>query len=142
MPHLGQNVRHQQEIHAPTRQLYFLGFLTWLVPFIVSLPFFLVEGELVIDIFLFKTIMLVVLGGFGTLMLVRFMRPIQQNFVQAGLTAGLVWFAINTVLDLIVLVGLLGTPLPEWVVQTGLRYLVIPITGYALGQAVANRHRE
>ena len=123
-----------------TRQLSLLGFFTWLVPFVVSLPFFSADGELIIDIFLFKTIMIVVLGGFGTMMLVRFMRPIQQDFVKAGLTAGLVWFAINIVLDLIVLVGLLGTPLPEWFVQTGLRYLVIPITGYALGKAVANSH--
>jgi len=40
------------------------GFLAWLIPFVASLFFYTREGELTIDIFLFKSIMIVV-GSFS-----------------------------------------------------------------------------
>ncbi|MEM7802695.1 MAG: hypothetical protein AAF633_26120 [Chloroflexota bacterium] len=120
------------------RRLYIFGALTWLIPFIVSLPFFSAEGELTIDPFLFKTIMMIVLGGIGTALMVRMFRFVGQRYLMAGLTIGFVWFAINFGLDLIVLVGLLGNDSTEWLIQTGLRYLIIPITGVAIGKGIEN----
>jgi hypothetical protein len=36
------------------------GFLAWLIPFVTSLFFYAREGKLTIDVFLFKSIMIVV----------------------------------------------------------------------------------
>lgn len=46
----------------PKNILY--GFFAWLIPFVASFFFYTREGELTIDIFLFKSIMIVV-GSFS-----------------------------------------------------------------------------
>lgn len=120
------------------RQLYIFGFLSWLIPFIAALPFFSPEGEVIIDEFLFKSIMIVVFGGLGTALMVRLFRQVQESPLMNGLIIGTTWFLLNIVLDLIVLVGLLGNDPLEWFTGTGLRYLIIVVTGAAIGKAVEN----
>ena len=53
--------------------------------------------------------------------------------LAAGLVLGLFWAALNWALDLAVLVGAMGSPLGEWVIGIGLRYLMIPIMAGAMG---------
>ncbi|EMO23584.1 hypothetical protein LEP1GSC168_0861 [Leptospira santarosai str. HAI134] len=59
-------------------RIFSYGFLVWLIPFIVAISFHSRDGKLQTDLFLFKTVMLLV--GF------------RLRFV--GLLAGFIWLAI------------------------------------------------
>jgi len=114
------------------------GLLTWLIPFVVSFLFYSKEGELSIDIFLFKSIMIVVGSVTGATLLVIYFKKIEKNYLSEGILVGLVWFLMNMVLDLIVLVPMSGMDIGTYVAQIGLRYLVIPTMSIAMG-LVANK---
>jgi len=109
------------------------GLLTWLIPFVVSFLFYSKEGELSIDIFLFKSIMIVVGSITGASLLVIYFKRIEKNYLSEGILVGLVWFLMNVILDLIVLVPMSGMDRGTYVAQIGLRYLVIPVMSIAMG---------
>jgi hypothetical protein len=109
-----------------------LGFMTWLVPFLASVPFFDRAGQLLISQPLFKSIMVVVGGLVGVALLAVAFRRIAAS-PASGLALGLYWLAINLVLDLIVLVALLKMPLVLYLYDIGLRYLLIPIIAVGMG---------
>lgn len=113
------------------------GLLTWLVPFIVAIFFYTADGELAIDKFLFKSLMLVVAGIFNTTLLVLMFRTVTDEYIRTGIIIGLTWLAINIGLDLIVLVGMLDTNLATYFREIGLGYLIIPIISIAMGKAIA-----
>lgn len=109
------------------------GVLTWVIPFVLSMFFYTREGQLTIDIFLFKTIMIVVGAANGAFWLVLYFKKIEQNFLVEGTTIGCVWFVINVILDLLVLVPLSKMSIGTYFIQIGLRYLIIPIMSIAIG---------
>ena len=115
------------------------GIVTWLVPFLVSLLFYNQNG-LTIDVFLFKSIMIVVGAIVGALMIVWYFKPETENFLRAGMIFGAAALAINWVLDLIVLCGILGEDPLSWFAGVGVRYIVIPVmsitAGYIAEEAV------
>ena len=106
--------------------------LTWLVPFLVSIPFYGKDG-LMIDVQLFKSIMIVVGSITAAILIVWCFRPVENNFTREAIVTGIVWLLANWILDLIVLVGLLGMALPDYATQISLRYLVIPAMVIAAG---------
>jgi len=108
------------------------AFLTWLVPFLAAIPFYGPAG-LIIDIQLFKSIMIVVGSITAAILIVWCFRPVEKNFTREAIVTGMIWLLANWILDLIVLVGLLGTTLPDYAAQIGLRYLVIPAMVIAAG---------
>lgn len=110
-----------------------LGITIWLVPFVVSLLFYNPAGELTTDIVAFKTVMLLVSQATGALVIWYFFRSVKTQFVSTGLLVGLAWLVINWLLDILVLVGLFGQPFPQYFIQTGARYLAIPITTLLVG---------
>lgn len=108
------------------------AFLTWLVPFLAAIPFYGPAG-LTIDQQLFKSLMIVV-GSISAAVLIAWsFRPVERDYAREAVVTGIVWLLANWALDLIVLVGLLGMPLPDYAVQIGLRYLVIPAMVIAAG---------
>jgi len=111
------------------------AFLTWLVPFLASIPFYGPNG-LIIDQQLFKSIMIVVGSITAAILIVWCFRPVEKNFTHEAIVTGFVWLFANWILDLIVLVGLLGMALPDYATQIGLRYLVIPVMVIAAGVVV------
>ena len=113
-----------------------LGFLSWLVPFVVSFLFFDRTGQLLIDRPLFKSIMVVVGGGIGTWLLAVAFRRMTPSW-RTGLTLGGFWLAINLALDLAVLVPFTKMPLALYFTDIGLRYLLIPIIATAMGIVAA-----
>lgn len=80
------------------------GFLAWLIPFVAAFFFYLKEGGLVIDIFLFKSIMIIVGAISGAFLLVFYFKRIHANYLMEGIIVGFTWFAINILLDLLVLI--------------------------------------
>ncbi len=120
------------------RIIWVLGFgiLTWLVPFIVSIFFYSSTGQPLYDIFLIKSILLVIASGFGALLLVVYFRSIHNMFLHEGVIIGVSWLIINWVLDILVLLPLSKMTIPVYFAQIGLRYLVIPFMSIAIGFSV------
>lgn len=115
------------------------GFLAWLIPFAASFLFYSREGKLTIDIFLFKTIMIVVGATTGAFLLVSYFKRIEKNYFREGIIVGSTWFGINILLDLLVLIPMSGMLIADYFTQIGLRYLVIPAMSITVGAALANR---
>jgi len=125
---------------AITRFTTGLGVLSWLVPFAVSFLFVDRTGQFVIPQPLFKSIMVVVFGGFGVALLVVAFRRVEPS-LRSGLALGLSWLTINLALDLAILVPLTGMSIVGYLFDIGLRYLLIPIIAAAVG-LVAERARR
>lgn len=120
----------------------FYGFLAWLIPFAASFFFYSKEGGLSIDIFLFKTIMIVVGSFSAAFLLVSYFKNIKADYLKQGLIVGLTWFAINILLDLLVLIPMSKMSLSDYFTQIGLRYLAIPAMSLAIGSALKNSHKH
>ena len=115
-----------------------LGLASWALPFFAAFAFYGPDGQLAVDIFLFKSVMIVlgVLSG-AWLLLIAFRRVPAR--LAEGLVLGCYWFALNAGLDLAVLVGAMGMDAGDWFTGIGLRYLVMPIMAGAMG-ALAQRN--
>ncbi len=114
----------------------YFGFLTWLVPFVISLLFFTKEGQPIMDIFLIKSIMIVLFSAFGAFLLIIYFRKIDLNFLREGAFIGLSWFVINCILDILVLLPFTGMSITTWFAQIGMRYLMIPVMSISMGYIV------
>jgi len=115
------------------------GFLAWLIPFISAFFFYSKEGGLVIDIFLFKTIMIIVGSIVGAFLLVSYFKRIRANYLMEGIIVGLTWFIINILLDIFVLIPMSEMSLPSYFAEIGLRYLVMPVMSIMVGAALENK---
>ena len=118
-------------------RIFLFGFLTWLVPFATSM-FFYSKNGLMIDIFLFKSIMIVVGAVTGGVLLVLYFKKIRNGHLREGIIVGTVWFCVNIGLDLLVLVLAFRTPIADYFAGVGLRYLVIPVMSISIGKALAD----
>ena len=115
------------------------GFLAWLIPFVTAFFFYSKEGGLVIDIFLFKSIMIVVGAISGAFLLVSYFKRIHANYLMEGIVVGFTWFAINILLDLLVLVPMSEMSRADYFAQIGLRYLFMPVMSIMVGAVLANK---
>jgi hypothetical protein len=109
-----------------------LGLASWAIPFAVSFLFFDRNGELTIARELFKSIMVVVGGASGAALLVTAFRKVVPS-LALGVALGFYWFAINIALDLATLVALMHMNAGLYVIDIGLRYLMLPIMAGAMG---------
>lgn len=121
-----------------TLKIALFGFLTWLIPFVVSFFFYSKEGQPLIDIFLFKSIMIVVGSLTAASLLVLYFRGLKKDYLKEGVIVGLAWFAINIIMDLAVLVPMSGMSIGSYFAQIGLRYIIIPIMSTAMGYVADN----
>lgn len=111
------------------------GFLAWLIPFAVSFLFYSKDG-LAIDIFLFKSIMIVVGSVSAAVLLIFYFKRINVAYFREGVIAGFAWFGANILLDLLILIPLSGMPVTDYFTQIGIRYLSIPAMSVAVGAAL------
>ncbi len=110
------------------------GFLTWLIPFIVSFFFVNQDGSFRIDETFFKTIMIIVGALVGVKLMVCYFNKVSGNYLKEGIIIGLAWLAINLILDLaLVFGGMFPMGVGEYFLDIGLRYLVIPIFSIGMG---------
>ncbi len=114
-------------------KIVIFGFLTWIIPFVVSFFFYTPQGQLLMDVSLFKSLMIVVGSLTGALFLVLYFRKVEKNYLQEGITVGMLWFVLNILLDLIVLVPMTKISVETYFAQIGLRYLLIPIMSISIG---------
>ena len=109
------------------------GFLSWLIPFVVSFLFYKPGGELVVPYATFKSTIMVVGIVSGCFLLVRYFNKVETDFVRNGLIVGLSWFAINIILDAVVLIPMMKTSFSEYFMSIGLSYIGIPTISIAMG---------
>ncbi|MDP2237435.1 MAG: hypothetical protein Q8J88_13465 [Bacteroidales bacterium] len=112
------------------------GFLAWLIPFVASIFFYTEEGGLRIDIFFFKTIMIIVGSISGAVLLISYFKRINKGYLKEGIYVGFTWFVINILLDLLVLIPMARMAISDYFLQIGLRYLVMPIMSIMIGAAL------
>jgi hypothetical protein len=109
------------------------GGLTWLIPFLAAVPFYSPGGALLVDVFFFKSVMIVVGGITGAALLVLWFGGVRSGYLREGAIVGGVWLAMNWALDLLVLVPISGMDMATYFGQIGLRYLLIPTMSIAIG---------
>ena len=117
------------------------GLLTWLIPFLASIPFYSADGTLVIGQMLFKSLMIVIGSLTAAILMVWFFSIVPGSYAREALITGIVWLAMNWALDLVVLVRMLGMSPAEYATGIGLRYLVIPAMVIPAG-IIADRAME
>ena len=132
-------MKRMMETAGIRRWLY--GLFAWLIPFAVSIPFFGPEG-LIIDVFLFKTLIILVGSISAAFLLVSHFKRISCGYIREGMLVGAIWFGVNIGLDLVVLLPLSGQSLPDYFTQIGLRYLVMPINSVMIGFLLEQRAPE
>jgi uncharacterized membrane protein YpjA len=109
------------------------GFLTWLIPFVAGFLFYSPQGQPMIDALVFKAIMIVVGSITGVALMVLYFRKVEKNYLSEGIMIGVVWFVLNIVLDLFILVPMSKMAVGTYFAQIGLEYLTIPTMGIAMG---------
>jgi hypothetical protein len=118
--------------------IIFSGLLAWLIPFLVSIPLY-PGGRPVYDLQVTKSILIVVGGAVGALLALWYLREVKKDFAREGAILGIAWFAINSGLDILILVSLFGMDLLAWAGQIGIRYLLMPVMTTAMGAAMELR---
>ena len=115
------------------------GFLAWLIPFAASFFFYTSQGKLTIDVRFFKSIMVVVGSISAALLLISYFKKIKSNYIKESIIVGLTWFAINIILDIIILIPMSGMSFTDYFTQIGLGYIVIPVMSIMIGIALENK---
>lgn len=110
------------------------GVLSWALPFAASIAFFDSSGALLLAQPLFKSLMVLIGGGSGLLLLLWLFHRNPPAPLPGAAIGGL-WLVINIVLDSVVLLPMSGMPFRLYFYDIGLRYLLLPMMGWALGVA-------
>lgn len=111
----------------------FFGLLSWLIPFAASFLFFKPGGELVVPYATFKSTIMVVGTITGCFLLLRYFKFVERNFVTNGIIVGVSWFAINVVLDALILIPMMNTTFADYFMSIGLSYFSIPAISITFG---------
>ena len=107
------------------------GFLTWLVPFVVSFVIFPFRSS---HRPLFESIMAVVVTVSAVLFAVLYFKKLTSGFLRAGVLIGTVWFIINIVIDLMLFMeGPMKMSFSDYMMDIGLTYLIIPVVTIGFG---------
>jgi hypothetical protein len=112
------------------------GLLTWLIPFVVSVLIFPLRAT---QYPLFESIMTIVVTACAVFFSILYFKTIRTGFLQEGVLIGVVWFAINIIIDLLLFMeGPMKMSFADYMMEIGLTYLIIPTVslgfGYLLGQ--------
>jgi hypothetical protein len=119
-----------------TLKIAFLGFLLWLICMIISVFVWPIHDS---QFMLFKSIMVVTGTLVGILLLAYYFRKVTSGFIKEGVIVGIIWFVLNIFLDLIVLVGLLKTPLVDYLISPGIGYLCMPVMSIGVGYILSKK---
>ncbi|MGE0590663.1 MAG: hypothetical protein AB7O48_18930 [Cyclobacteriaceae bacterium] len=110
-----------------------LGFLTWLIPFIVSFGFYDRSGSLATSEDLFKSVMIVVSSVVGGWVLFSLFKGVKDSFVKWSWIIGAFLLSLNWVLDLVILVPFAKMDGWFYFESIGIRYLQILAFSVTIG---------
>ena len=110
-----------------------LGFLSWLIPFAVSFLFYKPGGALVVPYATFKSTIMVVGVISGCYLLIKYFNITEGDFIKNGIIVGLSWFAINIILDVVILIPIMKSTFTDYFMSIGIAYFSIPAISIAMG---------
>ena len=108
----------------------FFGLVLWILGFIIGFAIWPIHES---NFMLFKTIMLVSSILYGMILLIIYFNKVQGDYLKESIIVGVNWFIVNLLLDLLVLVMMLNTPIVQYFIEVGIRYLDIPIITIGVG---------
>ena len=110
-----------------------LGFFSWLIPFAISFLFYEPGGQLVVPYATFKSTIMIVGVVSGCFLLFRYFKFVESDYIMNGVIVGLSWFAINIILDALILIPIMKTSFTDYFMSIGLSYISIPAISIAMG---------
>jgi len=110
-----------------------LGLLSWLIPFVVSFLFYKRGGELAVPYATFKSTIMVVGVLSGCYLLYRYFKYVDSDFIRDGVIVGVSWFAINIILDAVILIPMMKTTFTNYFMTIGISYFSIPSISISMG---------
>jgi hypothetical protein len=113
-----------------------LGFLMWLIPFIVAfLVFPLRESARPV----FESVMAVTVTGTAVGLGLTYLRRVARAYAREGLAVGAAWFVLCVLIDapLMLLGGPMQMSVGAYFGDIGLTYVSIPLVTWGLGAAWA-----
>jgi hypothetical protein len=110
--------------------------LTWLIPFLVAIPFYTRDGALLVDAALFKSLVTVTGSVTAAALTIWFFSIVNGSYMREAVITGVCWLVLNRTLDALVLGVLMGMTPADYLSQTGLRYLMIPAMVIATGVVI------
>lgn len=114
-----------------------LGFLTWLIPFVVAVAIFPLKkaGDP-----LFETIMPVVLAFCAVCFVNLYFKHVTCSPIKEGFFVGWIWLGISLALDSIMFsAGPMKMPFVNYIKDIGLSYLIFPVISTGAGFLPRNR---
>ncbi len=116
------------------------GILIWVAVFIVAMAIFSFRES---NRPLFESIIPVAVTAATVFFAQLYFTRVEKDFVKEGAILGLVWLAINILIDLpMVSAGPLEMTLTEYFADIGLTYLIIPVITLSTGLASARVARR
>ena len=116
-----------------------LGLLSWLIPFVVSFLFYKPGGELVVPYATFKSAIMLVGVVSGCYLLFRYFKYVEHDYILQSIHVGFSWFAINIVLDSVVLIPMMKTSFVDYFLSIGLSYFSIPVISITMGYLLKSK---
>ena len=111
-----------------------LGFLVWLIPFVVSVLIFELTSS---NRALFESIMPVVLTACAVGFSIIYYRKTEAGLLKDALAIGVIWLAISLVLDLFMFMnGPMKMSFSAYMADIGLTYLIIPMITVGMGYSL------
>ena len=118
----------------------FYGILIWVAVFIVAMAVFSYRES---NRPLFESIMPVAVTAATVFFAQLYFTRVEKDFLKEGVMLGLVWLAINLLIDLPMMFGgPLEMTLAEYFADVGLTYLIIPVITLSTGLASARVARR
>ena len=118
----------------------FYGILIWVAVFIVAMAVFSFRES---NRPLFESIMPVAVTAATVFFAQLYFTRVEKDFLKEGVMLGLVWLAINLLIDLpMMFAGPLEMTLAEYFADIGLTYLIIPVITLSTGLASARVARR
>ena len=115
------------------------GFLSWLIPFLVSFLFYKPDGQLLVPYATFKSTIMLVGVISGCYLLFRYFLFVDENYILNGVVVGFSWFAINIILDSIILIPMMKTSFTEYFISIGMSYFSIPTISILIGVLLSKK---
>jgi hypothetical protein len=107
------------------------GFLIWLIVFFISFAIYPLHGD---NKALFESIMPIAIAGCVVGFATLYFKDMDDNFLNEGITIGIVWFAVNIIFDLFMFMeGPMKMSIGDYMMDIGFTYLMIPIITVGCG---------
>jgi uncharacterized membrane protein YpjA len=78
----------------------------------------------------------------GCFLFFQYFKSVENDFIRNGIIVGLSWFAINIILDALILIPMMKTTFADYFMSIGIGYFVIPTISIAMGFLLEEKARS